>query len=47
MKDIYPYRLLPAPWDHNTDHYDINGNLRASMQTYDLGPDKFDWDFIK
>lgn len=47
MKDIYPYRLLPAPWDHNTDHYDINGNLRAFMQTYDLGPDKFDWDFIK
>ena len=47
MKKLYPDALLPAPWDHNVDRFDISGAPRQEMRHYDLGPAKFKWEFLK
>lgn len=47
MRDIYPEEKLPAPWDHNTDFYDITGKPRREMESYDIALDKMEWQFIK
>lgn len=46
MSDLYSEEPLPAPWDHNTDNYDIDGTPRHRMDAYDI-EDKFDWEFIQ
>lgn len=47
MSDIYMEDMLPAPWNHNTDFYDCEGNPRRVMDDYNLELDKFEWQFIK
>ena len=47
MQKLYPDTVLPAPWDHNVDRFDISGAPRQEMRHYDLGPAKFKWEFLK
>lgn len=47
MRDIYMEDMLPAPWNYNTDFYDCEGKPRQEMGCYNLGLDKFEWQFIK
>lgn len=47
MKSIYSGEQMPAPWNHNTDFYDCNGNSRQETGSYNRKLDKFEWQFIR